>query len=82
MTWEYHSNPQRWTITRGEWSGVVQRIPGKGYYWRASVEHTADTKQHYDGPITDNPLAGRTWCLAKIEQLRILQNGKHTGSTP
>lgn len=77
MTWEYQSNPQRWTITHNKWSGVVERIPGKGYQWKPRIEHTTNTTLHFDGPIMDNPLSARTWCLSKIAELQILQNGKH-----
>ena len=76
MSWEYHSNPQRWTITRGEWSGVVQRISGRGYHWQPSIEHKTNATLHYDGPIMDNPLSARIWCLIKIEELQVQQNGK------
>ena len=77
--WQYRSNPQRWTITRGEWNAVVQRIPGRGYHWRPRVEHITNMGLHYDGSITGNPIVARTWCLTKIAELQGMQNGKSDG---
>jgi hypothetical protein len=68
--WEYKSNPQRWTLSLGEWRAVVQRLAGPRYLWRATIEHASDPSKRYEGPIDKDPMVGRTWCLTKIAELR------------
>ncbi len=71
--WEYKSNPQRWTLTVGNWHATVQRIGTARYEWQASIEHTTDPSNRYTGPTHKDPMIGRTWCLTKIAELRTAQ---------
>jgi len=68
--WEYHSNPQRWTLTMGEWHAVVQRVAGARYAWHATIERMVAPLTHYDGPTCTDAVDARTWCLTKIAALR------------
>jgi hypothetical protein len=77
MTWDWdcHNTPHRWALTVGSWNAVVQRSGGRRYRWHAAIEHTAEPYDRHDGPVCQDAMVARTWCLAKIAELR----GKETG---
>jgi hypothetical protein len=68
--WEYHSNPQRWTLTVGEWHAIVQRVAGSQYAWQATIERTVAPHDRYTGSNYKDAVDARTWCLTKIATLR------------
>jgi hypothetical protein len=68
--WEYHSNPQRWTLTVGEWRAVVERVHQPRYGWRPHVERVTPPEERHDGPVDKDPMRARTWCLTRIATLR------------
>ena len=72
MTWNWdcHSTPHRWALTIGVWNAVVQRTSGPRYRWHAAIEHTSEPYYRHDGPICRDAMVARTWCLAKIAELR------------
>jgi hypothetical protein len=75
MTWEWdcHTTPHRWALTAGAWVAVVQRTEGSRYRWHAAVECIAEPSRRLDGPACQDAMVARTWCLAKIAELRAHQ---------
>ena len=65
--WEYHRNPQRWTLRNGGWYALVQAV--EGYRWRGLVER-AQPRERYEGPAYEDPEGARAWCVTKIAELR------------
>jgi hypothetical protein len=72
MTWDWDcsSTPHRWALTVGGWNAVVQRTGGPRYRWQAAIEHSIEPHHRYAGPSYQNAMVARTWCLAKIAELR------------
>jgi len=75
MTWEWdsHATPHRWALTVGGWIAVVQRAGGSRYQWHAAIEYVAEPQRRLDGPACQDAMVARTWCLAKIAELRAHQ---------
>ena len=76
--WTYSSQHKQWSLTVGEWHAVVRRVDGPRYLWHASIEHTRDPHDQYDGPTRPDAMEARTWCLTKIADLRI-HHGSDSG---
>lgn len=70
MEWEYASKPPRWMLRVGPWRATVERLPPPRSHWAPRVEHDMDAGRRVDGPLSDDPMRARAWCLATIASLR------------
>ena len=69
MEWQYDTKPARWVLTSGRWRATVDRTIG--VRWSARIEHLMEPHERYDGPLCNEPILGRCWCLMKMAELKV-----------
>jgi hypothetical protein len=68
--WDYATNPARWVIMVGHWRAVVQRLADPPVRWSPYIEQLAEPYIRYTGPVFDDPIRARAWCLTRITELK------------